>query len=107
MKKKFNDIYTKAFATTATLFLTLGIAEPVFAAGENLPDGSGIKNWLLKIAGNLVILYLVVQFLRSVFTQRWGMLVGSLLGGVLMVWVVYDTDNFIGVLKNIVNVFNG
>ena len=106
MKKQFKDLYIKAFATTATLFLTLGIAQPVFAAGENLPDGSGIKDWILKLVGNIVIIYLVVQLLRAFFTQRWGMLVGSLLGGVVMVWVVYYTDYFIGVLKNIVNVFN-
>lgn len=107
MKKQFNNIYMKAFATTATILLTLGIAEPVFAASADLPDGSGIKDWLLKIVGNIVIIYLVVQLLRAFFTQRWGMLVGTFIGGAVMVWVVYYTDSFIGVLKNVVNVFNG
>lgn len=106
MKKQFNNIYTKAYATTATIFLTLGITEPVFAASADLPDGSGIKDWLLKFAGNLVIIFLVYELFRSFITQRWGLAIGTLLGGTLMIWIIYFTDSFIGVLKNIVNVFN-
>lgn len=73
----------------------------------SLPDATGIKSWVVSLAGNLIVLYLIFQVGRGIITQRWGMVAGAVLGGALLIWIVNFTDSFVAFLGNIVQAFGG
>lgn len=105
--KKAGHLFDVAYKTAAASAVTLGATTPVFAADSSLPTGNGITDWIKTIAGNLVIIYLIVQIFKGIFTQRWGMVIGSLLGAALLIWIINFTDSFIGALKALVQLFQG
>lgn len=105
MKTKFK---TKLALSVMTASTTLA---PLVAFADDktkaLPDGGGLRDWILKIVGTLLIAYLAVGLFKDFVQQKWGAMIGQLIGGILVGWVCYSPDSFMNFLKTLVNTITG
>lgn len=103
MKNKFKTKLALSVMTASTTLSPL-IA---FADDKTLPDGGGLRDWILKIVGTLLIAYLAVGLFKDFVQQKWGAMIGQLIGGILVGWVCYSPDSFMNFLKTLVNTITG
>lgn len=61
--------------------------------------GSGIKEWVLAIVGNLFIVVLVVRMVSHYAKAEWGALMTSLAAAIVLVGFIYFPDDVISILK--------
>lgn len=105
--KKYLPLFTMSAVLTVGLFLCPSVlAEGVEPIGQ-LPDGGNIVSWLLTLAGNGLIIFLIIMVAKTFVTQRWGLFIALLFGGAVAAWIIYFTDSFIGILKAIASAFSG
>lgn len=62
-------------------------------------DASGLKDWVLLIAGNIFVIFLVARAVGYYARREWGEMIGHLLAGVLVAGLVYSTDATVNLLK--------
>ncbi|MCH1672949.1 TcpD family membrane protein [Enterococcus faecalis] len=96
MKKFVKRISLTVGASVTGLLLT---TTQVFAADDNLPTGDGLKNWIVTLGGNLLIVILIVGAIINLVRQSWGKMVALLLGGAFVAWIIYFPESVQSVLK--------
>lgn len=98
MKKKTKyKIYSSLLTASVTLTPILALAD-----STGLPDPTGIKDWILKIVGTLLIAYMAFSLFKDFVAQKWGSFVLTFLGGILVGWVAYFPDSFLTALKALI-----
>lgn len=99
----------KAWITTLTVAGTTFISNTVaFAEGDGgkiLPGAEGLKNELLGLIGTAFILFLAWSAFKNFVAQAYGKMAMLIGGGLLVGWIIYFPDNFIGFLKRILEFF--
>lgn len=96
---------TVIFAVLAVGFF---LCPAVLAEGiEDLPTGENVKTWIVQLAGNLLIVVLIVFAVKNFISQQWGAMIATLLGGAFVAWIIWFTDSFTAFLKAIVTAFGG
>lgn len=71
----------------------------------SVPTGGGLKNAVLTIAGNLLIVGLVIFLLVGFARQSVGKIIGVLILGAFCAWVINSPDSFVAVIKSIGELF--
>lgn len=72
-----------------------------------LPDGTAFKDYVLFVAGNIFIAILVLRSIGLYFKRSWGEMFGHIGIGVVLAGMIYATDAFIGILKQIWGLLSG
>lgn len=70
-----------------------------------LPTGTGAKNWILQVAGNLLVAGVVIGLLIGFARQSIGKVIGVIILGGFCAWIVNSPDSFIGVIRSIGELF--
>lgn len=63
--------------------------------------GAELKDWILTIAGNVLIIIFVVRSIGYYAKKEWGEFIVHIIVSVILVMFVYFTDNTIKVLQTI------
>lgn len=104
MKKRVTYILLSTLATTTTFFTGL-TAHAEGEGGKILPGVDPLKNELLSLLGTGFILFLAWGAFKNYTMQAYGKMASLIGGGVLVAWIVYYPDNFIGFIKRIADFF--
>lgn len=67
--------------------------------------GTAIVDWILALAGNVIIAVLAVGFVSALAKSEWGKMVGLFAGAVIATLFVWFPDTGVGLLKAIVSAF--
>lgn len=65
-------------------------------------DGAGLKDWVLAIAGNIFIVFLVIRVIGAYVRNAWDEMFGAGLGAIVVAALVYSNDSVIEALKKAV-----
>lgn len=105
MKKFIDKNLVRSLAVAVTL-KGYDVMNTVQAAqlGDN---GDSLKQSILKWGGNLLIAGLVIYALIAFGTQKISKLIGTLLFGAILAFIVNNPDGFVNFLKGIASVFTG
>lgn len=104
--KKYTKI--KALLTTVTVAGSTILSQTVaFAEGGSklLPGADGLKDDILSLLGTVFIIFLAWGAFKNYVSQAYGKMAALIGGGVLVAWIVYFPDNFIGFIKRILEFF--
>lgn len=78
------------------------------AAGSVPLDLSGLKTWVLTIVGTLFIVIFVVRAVVHYAAKDWGQLIGFVVAGIFVAWIVFFPDSAVTTLKNLAQqIFGG
>lgn len=78
----------------------LRVLAPLGASSAPL-DLSGLKTWVLTIVGTLFIVIFVVRAVVHYAAKDWGQLVGFVLAGIFVAWIVFFPDSAVSTLKDL------
>ena len=78
-------------------------------AAEPLPlDLSGLKAWVLTIVGTLFIVIFVVRAVVHYAAKDWGQLIGFVVAGIFVAWIVFFPDTAVKTLQDLAEqIFGG
>lgn len=72
-----------------------------------MSDLSGLKDWIIVLAGNIFIVILVVRALGAYAKRDWGDLVTNLVVAVVIGFLVYANDSAVALIKHLANLAFG
>ncbi|HEX5495850.1 MAG TPA: hypothetical protein VFX70_14865 [Mycobacteriales bacterium] len=81
-----------------TVFVALLVPR---AAGSVPLDLSGLKTWVLTIVGTLFIVIFVIRAVVHYAAKDWGQLIGFVVAGIFVAWIVFFSDSAVTTLKNL------
>lgn len=66
-----------------------------------MTTGVDFKNAVLLLAGNIFIIVLAVRMLGHYAKREWGEMVASLIGAIIVAFIVYANDAAVALLKRV------
>lgn len=72
-----------------------------------MSDLSGLKDWIIVLAGNIFIVILVVRALGAYAKRDWGDMVTNFVVAVVIGFLVYANDSAVALIKHLANLAFG
>ncbi|MFF2548369.1 hypothetical protein ACFVUY_38230 [Kitasatospora sp. NPDC058063] len=66
-----------------------------------LTDGSALSKWLIVVAGNAFLVFLIYRMVGQFSKQNWGGMVTTVAAAVIVVGFVYFTDTSVALLGEV------
>lgn len=72
-----------------------------------MTDFSGLKDWVIVIAGNIFIVIMVLRALGAYAKRDWGDLITNLCVAIVIGFLVYANDSAVALIKHLANLAFG